>query len=83
MAVQTRIGPVVFPHGGTGRVGHPRAAHLPSVVMSVTILAHQGGWDEALVVAVPIALFALILWGANRRAARLQAERDGAPSDAD
>ena len=33
------------------------------------ILAHQGGWDEALLVAAPIALFALILWIANRRAA--------------
>ncbi len=43
------------------------------------VVAHQGGWDEALVVAVPIAAFALILWLANRRAARLQEERDGPP----
>ena len=50
--------------------------------METTILAHQGGWDEALVVAVPIALFAWILWMANKRAARLQEERDaGAPPD--
>ncbi|MBL8778773.1 MAG: hypothetical protein JNK12_22780 [Acidimicrobiales bacterium] len=51
--------------------------------MEATILAHQGGWDEALVVAVPIALFAWILWMANRRAARLQAERDATAPDAD
>lgn len=44
-------------------------------------LAHQGGWDEALVVAVPIAVFALVLWSANRRAARLQRERESNPSD--
>lgn len=42
------------------------------------ILAHQGGWDEALVVAVPIAFFAWVLWMANRKAARLQQERDAA-----
>lgn len=46
-------------------------------MVEATILAHQGGWDEALVVAIPIALFAWILWMANRRAARLQQERDG------
>ena len=50
--------------------------------MSAMILAHQGGWDEALVVAVPIAFFAWVLWMANRKAARLQQERDaGPPSD--
>ncbi len=32
------------------------------------MLAHQGGWDEVLLVAVPIALFAVVLWLANRRA---------------
>ena len=33
------------------------------------VIAHQGGWDEALLVALPIAVFAAILWVANRRAA--------------
>lgn len=47
--------------------------------MEAMILAHQGGWDEALVVAIPIALFAWILWMANRRAARLQSDRDATP----
>lgn len=32
------------------------------------ILAHQGGWDEFLLVATPIALFVLLLRAANRRA---------------
>lgn len=39
------------------------------------ILAHQGGWDEALLVLIPIGLFAAILALATRRAKRIQAER--------
>jgi hypothetical protein len=46
-----------------------------------TILAHQGGWDEALMVLVPIGLFIGVLSVANRRAKKLQAERDGNPAD--
>jgi len=39
------------------------------------LLAHQGGWDEALFVLVPVGFFALLLWMANRRAAtRIAAE---------
>jgi hypothetical protein len=41
----------------------------------VHVLAHQGGWDETLFVAVPIAIFAGLLWLANRRAAA-QLEED-------
>lgn len=36
------------------------------------LLAHQGGWDEALLVAAPVALFVVLLRIANRRAARLE-----------
>ena len=32
------------------------------------LLAHQGGWDEALFVAVPMLLFVGLLWIAKRRA---------------
>ena len=32
------------------------------------LLAHQGGWDEILLVLTPISLFAGLLWLANRRA---------------
>jgi len=53
---------------------------MPRVTMA--LLAHQGGWDEALVVAVPIVAFALILWLANRRAARLQEAGDKPTDDA-
>jgi hypothetical protein len=31
------------------------------------LMAHQGGWDEALFVAIPIAVFAALLAVANRR----------------
>lgn len=41
----------------------------------VVTLAHQGGWDEVLMVLVPLALVAVLLVVANRRANQLsQAE---------
>jgi len=40
------------------------------MVAHVGVLAHQGGWDEMLFVAVPIVLFVLLLRLANRRADR-------------
>ena len=43
--------------------------------MSLTVLAHQGGWDEALLVTSPILLFAGLVWHAKRRAVR-QAQGD-------
>ena len=39
------------------------------------VLAHQGGWDEILLVAGPIAVIVLVLWQATRRADRQVAER--------
>lgn len=45
------------------------------------VLAHQGGWDEVLLILTPIALFAALLWLANRRANAHQREgRAGADS---
>ena len=41
------------------------------------LLAHQGGWDEILLVAAPVALFVLLLWVANARAARGGSPRTG------
>ena len=34
-------------------------------------LAHQGGWDEILLVLAPVGLFSFLLYVANKRAARL------------
>jgi hypothetical protein len=47
----------------------------------VTVVAHQGGWDELLFVLLPIALFAGLLAVANRRATRAQAEEEHEPGD--
>ncbi|QYG94346.1 hypothetical protein HC251_24730 (plasmid) [Iamia sp. SCSIO 61187] len=47
------------------------------------VLAHQGGWDEVLLILVPIALFAGLLWLANHRAERTLAQRKAALDDAD
>lgn len=38
--------------------------------MGFGVLAHQGGWDEALMVAGPVLLFAGIVWHAKRRAVK-------------
>ncbi|MGH9118023.1 MAG: hypothetical protein ACRD0A_09160 [Acidimicrobiales bacterium] len=40
------------------------------------LLAHQGGWDEILLVATPVVLLALLLWRANKKAARLERQRE-------
>jgi hypothetical protein len=44
------------------------------VLGSAGVLAHQGGWDEALMVITPVALFAGLFWAASRRAARRDAD---------
>jgi hypothetical protein len=49
----------------------------------MVVLAHQGGWDEILFVAVPLAVFAVVLAVANSRAKRRAAERDGGPRAGD
>jgi hypothetical protein len=45
--------------------------------VSVTVFAHQGGWDEILLVVAPIAAVAGLLWIAKRRV-----DRDGADRSA-
>ncbi len=44
--------------------------------MTPVLLAHQGGWDEILLVLVPIVLFAVLLVVANRRANVIEGQRD-------
>ena len=34
------------------------------------LFAHAGGWDEALLVLLPVAVFGGLLWLGNRRAQR-------------
>ncbi len=33
----------------------------------VSVFAHQGGWDEFLLVAAPLGVIGLLLWIANKR----------------
>ena len=42
------------------------------------VFAHQGGWDEILLVALPVGLFAALLFVANRKA---QSQMDAEESD--
>lgn len=42
----------------------------------VTVLAHQGGWDEVLLAASPFVVFGVLLAVANRRSARAGGEPD-------
>jgi hypothetical protein len=46
-----------------------------SVLYDTGVLAHQGGWDEILLVAGPILVIVLVLWKATRRAERIVAQR--------
>jgi len=49
-----------------------------------TLLAHQGGWDELLLVSGPVVIFAALLVLARRRANALVAEqRLTEPEDSD
>jgi hypothetical protein len=58
---------------------------LATVGIPAAILAHQGGWDEMLLVAGPIALVGGLLWLARRRVTRATQHADGAggPGGAD
>lgn len=46
------------------------------------ILAHQGGWDEMLMVLGPLVLVGGALWLANRRVTRQLAEQEQAGPEA-
>jgi hypothetical protein len=46
------------------------------------VIAHQGGWDELLLVALPVGLFAVLLFVANRKAqSQLEADEADAAHD--
>ena len=40
---------------------------MPSIICSAPLLAHQGGWDEIMLVSVPILLIIGLLALAKRR----------------
>ena len=48
-------------------------AHIPSATHTLaTVLAHQGGWDEGLIVAGPLLVIVGLLWLARYRASKLE-----------
>ena len=47
------------------------------VALWAVVLAHQGGWDETLLVLAPVVVVAALLYRANRRAKQHLADRAG------
>ncbi|HAY66731.1 MAG TPA: hypothetical protein DCY82_00385 [Acidimicrobiaceae bacterium] len=62
--------------GARSDVGDP-----PVPGYGVTVLAHEGGWDEILLVGGPLLVFAAVLFLANRRANSKLAEAAAEPED--
>jgi len=50
-------------------------------VERLALVAHQGGWDEILLVLGPILLIAGLLWLAKRRVDAANAADDDQPTD--
>jgi hypothetical protein len=48
----------------------PFARSYADDVALAIVLAHQGGWDEILLVAAPMVVVAALLWLAKRRVTR-------------
>lgn len=53
---------------------------IVSTRLYLSVLAHQGGWDELLFVAGPIVLIIGLLAVANKRAKAVQREREASPA---
>jgi len=71
------LGPICVP--GSSPHTMPNDVRPPgSMSVHALLLAHQGGWDEILLVIVPILIFAALLGIADRRATRARDERDRA-----
>lgn len=56
---------------------------VPATAAPVALLAHQGGWDEIGLVAIPLVILAALLFLANRRAKRLLAIHTATPDPAE
>ena len=66
----------------SARSGGRSLRYPPDVTLSrAMLLAHQGGWDEILMVAVPVLVFGVLLRAANRRAQRQRNGRDDLPPE--
>ena len=65
----TNSDPYLLVDPGATHHGAPRRPRKLAP-MGLELVAHQGGWDEALLVAGPLLLFAGIVWNAKRRAVK-------------
>ncbi len=54
---------------------------LTASTLAAMVLAHQGGWDEVVLVALPMVVLAGLLWLARRRAEREAQAEAAAPAD--
>lgn len=76
-----------IPPAGRRHHRETRRSSILTLVISSThpvtavVLAHQGGWDEILLVAGPLVVFAGLLWVAKKRAEKLVAAREAAERD--
>lgn len=52
-----------------------------AVIAALRVLAHQGGWDEILMVLAPLVVFAGLLALARRRVGELEAGDEVAVED--
>ena len=52
-----------------------------AVVTASVLIAHQGGWDEALLIGAPILIIIGLLWLAKRRVDAAHATSHGAGSN--
>jgi hypothetical protein len=61
-----------------------RAARtIPGMTAAIAVLAHQGGWDEILLVTVPIVAIIAVLAVAKRRVDKIDHTRKSATSEPD
>lgn len=54
---------------------------VPAMFAAVPIVAHQGGWDEILLIAVPMAVIAGLLILAKRRVDKVASGQPSEPVD--
>lgn len=64
-------GPVWQPHRTTPTRCRAFPGRSLRTMSTVLVLAHQGGWDEILLVAAPLAMFVLLVLLARKRAREL------------
>jgi hypothetical protein len=56
-----------------------RTRTIPDMTASIALLAHQGGWDEILLVTVPIVAIVAVLAVAKRRVDKMQPDQPDEP----